>query len=209
MLSELDHRVKNILAIVSAVVTKTAESHASTASTASFVDDVEGRIKAISTAHSLLTDSGRGEVSLRKIILTELAPYDRNGGNISVTGCDIALTPKAGLAIAMAIHELSSNAAKYGSLSATHGRLRVEIEQRTKPSGTMLGLLWEESGGPPVAAPTRRGFGTTLIERVLTFDLDAEVRREFLAAGLQCSIAIPMTEELGRVHDVAVGEQNQ
>ncbi len=218
LLGELDHRVKNILAIVSAVISQTLKT---TATPEAFADEVGGRVQAIAKAHSLLTQSGVGEVSLRAILQTELAPYDRSAGNVSVTGQDVALTPKAGLAVAMALHELASNAAKYGALSADTGRLAVrwDIADDAGGKGSIqegegvqegvqtLTLAWTETGGPAVLPPTRRGFGTTLIERSLAHEFDAEVTRDFLPSGLRCTVVIPLTGEVGRVQLAAsVGE---
>jgi two-component system CheB/CheR fusion protein len=196
LLSELDHRVKNILAIVSSVVAQTVSGSTSLAACG---EELEGRITAIAKAHSLLTQTGEGEVSLQKIIQTELAPFDRGVCSVTVTGCDVALTPKAGLSMAMAIHELASNAAKYGALSAAGGRVQVETRQREGEAGPLFCLSWTESGGPPVTVPTRRGFGTMLIERTLALDLDAEVKRDFLPDGLRCIFVFPLSEEFGRV----------
>ena len=200
LLGELDHRVKNILTIVSAVISQTLKT---TPTPEAFATEVNGRVQAIAKAHSLLTQSGHGELSLRVILQTELAPYDRGAGNVAVTGQDVALTPKAGLALAMAVHELASNAAKYGALSTIAGRLTVAWDVFPGASApeampALLKLTWAEAGGPAVSPPTRRGFGTTLIERALTHEIDAEVSREFLAGGLLCTIAVPLTEEVGR-----------
>ncbi len=194
LLGELDHRVKNILTIVSAVVTQTLKS---TSTPEAFAVEVKGRIQAIAKAHGLLTQSGEGEVSLRAIVTTELAPYDRGKGNLAITGADVTLTPKAALALAMAVHELASNAAKYGALSTTSGRLTVTWDVVDGAGKPALTLAWTETGGPAVQPPKRRGFGTTLIERALTHELDAEVSREFLPAGLRCAVSIPLTEDIG------------
>ena len=194
LLGELDHRVKNILAIVSAVISQTLKT---TTTPEAFAIEIGGRVQAIAKAHSLLTQSGLGEVLLRTILETELAPYERSGGNLVVSGPDIALTPKAGLALAMALHELASNAAKYGALSTGAGRLMVEWKTADSAGGQVLTLAWTETGGPAVSPPTRRGFGTTLIERSLAHELDAEVTREFLAGGLRCTVVIPLTHEVG------------
>jgi two-component system CheB/CheR fusion protein len=196
LLGELDHRVKNILAVVSAVVFQTLKT---SSSPQAFAADINGRIGAIAKAHSLLTDSGLGEMSLRTIIETELAPYDHDGRNIAITGRGVALTPKAGLAVAMAIHELASNAAKYGALSTPLGRLSVDWKTTGNPGDHKLTLHWTEAAGPAVEMPKRRGFGTTLIERSLAHEFDAEVDREFDPAGLHCTIAMPLTEDVGRL----------
>ena len=142
-------------------------------------------------------------MSLRAIFVTALAPYDRNDGNIGITGPDVALTPKAGLALAMAVHELASNAAKYGALSTPDGRLTVAWQVAGNPNERALTLIWTEAAGPPVQPPARRGFGTTLIERTLTHELDAEVRREFLVTGLRCTFAIPLTPAVGHLQTAA------
>ena len=196
LLGELDHRVKNILSIVSAVVSQTLKT---TATPELFALEVEGRVQAIAKAHSLLTHSGLGEVSLRDILHIELAPYDRGNISIPVSGGDIALTPRAGLALAMAIHELASNAAKYGALSTEAGRLTVAWDILSDSTNLSMTLVWAETGGPTVSPPTRRGFGTTLIERALFHELDAEVSRDFAAQGLRCTIVLPLTPEFGRV----------
>ena len=206
LLGELDHRVKNILAIVSAVISQTLRT---TTTPEAFATEVGGRIQAIAKAHSLLTQAGIGEVSLRAILDTELAPYGRSVSNITVAGPDIALTPKAGLALAMAMHELASNATKYGALSTPSGRLSVEWQVGGERDGEVLMLAWTETGGPAVSPPTRRGFGTTLIERSLAHELDAAVTRDFLPVGLRCGIVIPLTPTIGRVQTAGDAGQRQ
>ena len=196
LLGELDHRVKNILAVVSAVVSQTLRT---SAKPEAFATEVQGRIQAIAKAHSLLTQAGRGEMSLRALVATELAPYDRGAGNVAIEGADVALTPSAGMALAMAVHELASNAAKYGALSTPAGRLTVRWTTTNDATSRMFAFDWTETGGPVVRPPTRRGFGTTLIERALANELDAKVSRQFLETGLRCVIEIPLREEVGRV----------
>jgi two-component system CheB/CheR fusion protein len=193
LLGELDHRVKNILSIMSAVIAQTLKT---SPSPEAFAAAMESRITAIARAHSLLTDGGCGAASLRDLVATELAPYDRAGANISVIGPSVALTPKAGLAMAMAIHELASNAAKYGALSLPGGRVAVTWSFDDN-ANRMLGFTWLETGGPPITRPpSRRGFGTTLIERTLAHEFDATVERRFLPTGLRCSIDIPFSAEV-------------
>lgn len=196
LLGELDHRVKNILSIVSAIVSQTLKT---SPTPEAFAAEVEGRIGAIAKAHSLLTDSGAGEVILQTVLETELAPFDRGSGNIVIRGRDVTLTPKAALAMAMAIHELASNAAKYGALSTTSGRLIIECNVDSSAGTPSMTLVWHESGGPAVSPPARRGFGTVMIERALAHELDAEVSRDFEATGLRCTITIPLSAEFGRL----------
>ena len=195
LMGELDHRVKNILAIVSSIVTQTVKSNLTPAM---FKATIEGRISAIARAHSLLTrhaDANAG--TLRYLIETELEPY--KGREIRVKGPDLVLTPKCGLAVAMAIHELASNAAKYGSLSVPHGRLSV-IWAVTDGPDRRLRLRWTETGGPPVPGPpSQRGFGTTLIERSLGYEFEAKVTRKFAPTGVNCLIDLPFTPDVGQL----------
>ncbi len=196
LLGELDHRVKNILAIVSAVVTQTLNT---SQTPEAFAAEIQGRIGAIAKAHSLLTQSGHGELRLQALIETELAPYDRGTGNVIIEGRGVSLTPKAGLALAMAVHELASNAAKYGSLSTASGRLAVTWAVEPMADHSVLKLHWIETGGPEVREPTRRGFGSSLIEKGLVLELDAEVTQAFLPEGLRCTITLPLTGDVNPV----------
>lgn len=197
LLRELDHRVKNILAVVSSVVSQTLKT---TDDPAELAPTLEGRIQSIARAHSLLTEGGRMGASLAAIVEIELAPYRRDDHAFTITGDDVTLTPRAGLVLSMALHELMTNAAKYGSLSVHDGRLdlswRVVVEGQPTPT---LCLVWTERGGPPVVEPTRRGFGTTLIERALSHEFDAEVTRDFAPKGLTCRIDLPMTDDVGHL----------
>ena len=195
LLGELDHRVKNILAIVSALVTQMQKAGLPPEV---FAAELRGRIQSIAQAHGLLSKTERGSMALGAILETELAPYHRPEGDIILTGPDVDLTPRAGLAVALAVHELATNAAKYGSLSLASGRLTViwKVEEGDQPR---LMLTWTETGGPPAHPPTKRGFGTTLIEQALAMGFDAVVERQFPESGLRCTIAIPLTDDVGRV----------
>lgn len=195
LLGELDHRVKNILGIVSSIVAQTLKT---SPSPEAFAATIEGRVKAITRAHSLLTDRGAGGPgTLRDLVDTELEPYrDRD---LRIEGPDLVLTPKAGLSMAMAIHELASNAAKYGSLSELNGQLAVRWAV-TRDPGSRLKLNWTEAGGPPVPGiPMRRGFGTTVIERSLSYELGADVNRSFAESGVVCIIDLPFTRDIGEL----------
>ena len=202
LLGELDHRVKNILAIVSSIVVQTLKAGLSPAD---FAETIAGRIAAITRAHSLLTSRGADSAgTLRDLIKTELEPY--TGREIRIEGPAITLTPKAGLSVAMAIHELASNAAKYGSLSEPSGKLEV-IWSVTDGPDRRLCLRWTETGGPPVPGPPlQRGFGTTLIERSLGFEFDANVDRSFPPSGVICIFDLPFTAEVGDLRTAAQGD---
>jgi two-component system, chemotaxis family, CheB/CheR fusion protein len=200
LLAELDHRVRNILAIVSSVIRQTLKTNSSPAV---FAKAMEGRIVAISRAHSALTQTGReAGASLRELLTTKLAPYGQGSHPLSVTGVDLVMTPRAGLSLAMAFHELASNAAKYGALSTDAGAISVSWTVSHK-SPAILHFVWSETGGPPIAeAPSQRGFGSTLIERTLAHEMDALVRQEFRPSGLHCTINIPLTDDIGHVQAV-------
>lgn len=197
LMGELDHRVKNILAIVSAVVTQTLKR---SASPEDFAVAMEGRIAAIARAHGLLTQAGgSNETSLHGLVATELAPYQERENPPVIIGPDVGLTPGAGLTLALAIHELASNAVKFGALSTPAGRLTVEWSIAGGAPLPTLKFVWTELGGPPPASPGRTGFGTILIDRGLHHELDAAVEREFLSTGLRCTVHIPLTAEVGHL----------
>ena len=208
LLGELDHRVKNILSIVSSVINQTLKT---SESPAAFKASMERRIAAIARAHSLLThEGGRAGASLRDLIDRELAPFDRGNRNLEITGPEVILTPKAGLTLAMAIHELASNASKYGALSTAKGRLAVTWDSYADAAGLKLTISWAETGGPSVKQPRRTGFGTPLIERTVSHDLDGVATREFLPSGVRCTIEIPLTAEAGYLsHTSKNGEKRR
>lgn len=195
LLGELDHRVKNILAIVSSIVGQTLKA---SPSPEIFAETIQGRIAAITRAHNLLTDRGApGAGTLRHLVNTELEAY--RGRALLIEGPDVVLKPKAGLSLAMAIHELASNAAKYGSLSNANGGLSVTWSLTDGPE-RRLRLIWAESCGPPVAGPpARRGFGTTLIERSMAYEWKAKVDRGFAEAGVVCTIDLPFSSDVGEL----------
>jgi two-component system, chemotaxis family, CheB/CheR fusion protein len=196
LLDELDHRVKNILAIVSSIVAQTLKA---SPSPEIFAETIQRRVSAITRAHSLLTDRAArpGAGTLRQLVDTELEPY--RGRALLIEGPELVLKPKAGLSLAMAIHELASNAAKYGSLSNPNGGLTVTWSLTDGPE-SRLRLIWAESGGPRVAGPpARRGFGTTLIERSMTYEWNAKVDRSFAETGVVCSIDLPFTSDVGEL----------
>ncbi len=206
LMAELDHRVKNILAVVLSVVSQTLRSNAPRETVGA---EIEGRIMAIARAHSLLTDHGGTEGSLRDLIATELRPYEQHN-NLVLAGEDVILTSRSSLTLALAIHELATNAAKHGSLSVVGGQLAVSWRLTGEVSPQQLEIEWCEAGGPPVTSPSRRGFGTKLIEVSLVRGLGAKVDRSFAEAGVCCSIVMPFTPDVGsmRADASAAGASN-
>ncbi len=183
LLDELNHRVKNTLATVNAIASQTLRgSDVSQAARAAF----EGRLMALAGAHDLLIAEHWTSARLMDIVDRALAPHvDRQSGRIEVVGPDALLDAKAALALTMCLHELATNASKYGALSNQQGRVSV----RWRVDDGQLVLRWEESGGPVVSPPTRRGFGTRLIERVLGSDLNGRASIAFEPSGVICEIS--------------------
>jgi two-component sensor histidine kinase/CheY-like chemotaxis protein len=185
MMAELDHRVKNTLANIAALVIQTS---ASANSLSTFVEGLAARIQSMAKAHSLLSQSRWEGVSIKNLLMEELAPYASGSATLEIVGPDVVLTSKSALALSLAIHELATNAAKYGALSAPDGR--VAIRWGLADTGG-LDLSWREAGGPPVAPPTRRGFGSTLIERALAMETDGHATLRYLREGVVCEVALP------------------
>ncbi|MFC4174724.1 sensor histidine kinase [Microvirga sp. GCM10011540] len=186
LIRELHHRVKNTLATVQAVVGATARS---TSNIDEFYEAFVGRIISLANTHSLLTEAVWQTASLREILEKELSPYRHDSGErIVLEGPAVELPSEAAVPIGMAIHELTTNAAKYGALSVSSGRVTVRWTSEPQAEGVRLKLCWTESGGPPVQPPKRQGFGSRLLHRVLTTQLNAKVDMEFEQAGLRVSI---------------------
>ena len=192
LLDELNHRTQNTLATVLAIAGQTLRN----ATDREQVDAFEGRILALSKAHSLLGRQNWLAVSLRAVVEQILQPFglgDGAGSRFSVTGDDVRLEPKAALSLAMVFHELATNAAKYGALSkAGAGTVELAWEVERGAQGDRMRLRWQEAGGPPVAPPSRRGFGSRLIVGGLAQELNGEVKLDSDAAGLTCTIAMPI-----------------
>lgn len=195
LLSELDHRVKNTLMTVTSLIGQTVKTNRSPEA---FAEIVQGRIQALSRVHNLLTRKRWDRANLQELVEGELEPY-RSDGNIIIEGPDdILLTPKATFALALALHELATNAAKYGALSVPRGQVRVGWRMLRADARSWLSLEWLEKGGPRVGPPTRRGFGSELIERTLVYELEADVKRDFEPDGLECRIKFPLRDEWDR-----------
>jgi two-component system, chemotaxis family, CheB/CheR fusion protein len=198
LMAELDHRVKNTLMVITSLIAQTAKSMDSPGR---FAEIIEGRIQALSRVHNLLNQNDWDRAALRDVIVGELAPYRAAGGeNVVIDGnADVVLTPKATQTLAMALHELSTNAGKYGALSTPAGKVDVSWSVANSRKEPRLSIEWIETGGPPVKPPTRRGFGTQLIERIVNYDLGANVQRDFHAEGVRCKIEFPLTDKTGHV----------
>jgi len=191
LIAELSHRVKNTLATVISIARQSFANPDPVEARRSF----DARIRGLARTHSRLAEANWSGVSLDAIVADEVGPYRRDDGkNLRLSGPAIVLNPKAALLVGMAIHELATNAAKHGALSAKNGV--VNVEWRVDADGS-LKIGWRESGGPTVKAPTRSGFGRLLLERVLSSDLHGAVEMTFAPEGLSFIISIPQSEYTG------------
>lgn len=200
LMDELNHRVKNTLATVQSLAQQTARD---VISPEAFRKAFEGRLLALSQAHDQLTRRHWTSADLRAIVSAAVGPYLSVGQErIVIDGGDVTVTPRVALTLAMVLHELTTNAVKYGALSAASGRVDVawRLEQRTSQP-TILRLEWRESGGPPVAEPKRRGFGSRFIEGSVKTELQGTVVMRFDPAGVSCVMEVP--------HEVAVDVRDQ
>lgn len=191
LLNELNHRVKNTLATVQSIATQTLRV---APNARAYRDSFESRLIALSQTHNLLTDQNWEGASLHAILVMELTPHagGREGGGSRFhleSARDVRLNPKAAVALGMAVHELATNAVKYGALSVPTGLVTV---RSTLTADRRLILEWVEAGGPPVGRPSRRGFGGRLLEQGLAAELAGEVRLNYDAGGLSCRMDLPL-----------------
>ena len=189
LMAELDHRVKNMLATIQSLA---RQSKAGETTLSGFLRSFDGRLRAMSRAHNVLTASRWTGVDLATMISEELEPYAGGASRqlLVNAGSNVLLRPKAALAMCLAIHELATNAGKYGALSVPGGRVEVDWDGRQR-TGDMLVVTWHEHGGPPVHKPARSGFGTKLITTSLSYEIDGDVEMSFPAEGVICRISIP------------------
>jgi PAS domain S-box-containing protein len=185
--AELDHRVKNVLARVGAVVRHTRRHRATIDE---FIQALDGRIQSIAAAHALLSQSHWSGVGLGDLTRRQLAPYTTEA-NTTISGPEVMLTSAETQAIAMVIHELVTNAAKHGALSSPNGRVSVNWDRNGTHSGAILTITWRELGGPPITAE-RPGYGSNLIRDLIPHELGGTVDLVFGGDGLCCKIEIPL-----------------
>lgn len=189
LIDELNHRVKNTLATVQSLAAQTFRGVGLPSEACRIFD---GRLFALSKAHTLLTFSGWTNADFQTLIETILEPY-RNGRNsIRLAGDSVRLSPRAAPLFAMILHELATNAAKYGALSSDTGAIDIKWATVDGETGRMLQTVWQESGGPEVRPPHRRGFGSRLIERGIAAELKGNAVVAYEPGGLRCTISIPL-----------------
>ena len=196
LVAELDHRVKNVLARVGVVAMHTRQG---SSTMDEFVEALDQRIQSMAVAHALLSQVNWRGVGVADVVRHQLAPYVANA-NTTTCGPDVTLTAAATEALAMVLHELVTNASKYGALSVPEGRVSVNWECRNSgEAATVLIILWRETGGPPVSAPSQYGYGTSLIRDLIPHELGGRVALAFSSEGVSCTIEIPLkTDSIGR-----------
>jgi PAS domain S-box-containing protein len=187
LLAELNHRVKNTLAVVQAIAARSLHDGRSLPEAR---DVLEQRLRTLAGAHTLLTASEWRGADLRTLAARELEPY---GARVSLAGPALALEPKAALSLALVLHELATNAAKHGALSTPRGRVAVAWEVSEGVGRRSLRLSWRETGGPEVAAPScARGFGRTLLELAVAYELGGTSRLDFRPEGAAYTLDAPL-----------------
>jgi PAS domain S-box-containing protein len=179
---EVDHRAKNALALAQSIVRLTQGDNVK-----SYVRAVEGRISALARVHTILSLSNWQGAELGKLVDEELAPYAVSD-QIAFSGSNIQLRPATAQTLALALHELVTNSAKYGALSTLSGRLSIKWENR----GNTLQMLWEERDGPPVAKPVSRGFGTRSVIASIESQLGGQAEFDWRPEGLICRLSVPL-----------------
>jgi PAS domain S-box-containing protein len=193
LLRELTHRSKNLLAVIHAIARQTASR---TKSIDDFLQHFGARLVAIGCSHDLLIADNWHGASLRTLVEQQLSAHaDRFGGQIAIEGENVMLKPEAVQNLGLALHELATNAQKYGALSSDAGRVRIQW-QFCDPA--KLKLTWEERGGPAVTVPERSGFGRAMIETVVGQALDGDVTLSFPPKGVRCVIVIPVAQVASR-----------
>ncbi|PYE23612.1 PAS domain S-box-containing protein [Rhizobium sp. PP-CC-3A-592] len=191
---ELQHRIKNTLAMVSAIASQTLKGEAILEQR----DTFNARLHTLAHAHDLLMGEAQEKGSIREAIETALAPHRAGAAQFDIAGPDLQLSPKQTLSLALAIHELATNAAKYGALSSPNGKIVISWDQNANGSGAQaFALRWEEKNGPPVVPPTRSGFGSRLITRVLAADFKGQVKLDYVPGGLVCTLVSRFPVEFG------------
>jgi two-component sensor histidine kinase len=192
LLEELNHRVKNTLAMVQSIASQTLRA---TPAAERFPEAFQSRLQALAQAHDLLTKGQWRGASLHEVAEVTLNPHTTPGGRVKISGPPVALSPGIAVSLHLALHELATNAAKYGALSVEQGEVKLQwaVTGDIQPA---LRIEWGESGGPAVVPPQRRGFGSRLIERGLAHEVDGEVDLTFSPKGVVCRVIVPLSSRV-------------
>jgi PAS domain S-box-containing protein len=194
LLREVSHRAKNMLALVQAVARQTVAASAD-----DFMQRFQSRIQAIAASQDLLLRNAWKGADLGALIHSQLAHFkDSIGTRIALRGPPCVITASAAQTLGMALHELATNAGKYGALSTEGGSVEIEWSCRDSAAGEVFAISWRESGGPPVAAPSTSGFGSTVISTMAAWSLDAKVELDFPATGASWRLECPASQVLAK-----------
>jgi light-regulated signal transduction histidine kinase (bacteriophytochrome)/CheY-like chemotaxis protein len=194
LIAELNHRVRNILGLIRGLV---KQSQGNAATVEDFAAMIGGRIQALARAHDQITADKWQPAPLADLVLAEAAAYlEHRADRVILSGPPVLLEPNAHTTMALVIHEMMTNAVKYGALCDRHGSVRIDWRRLEEGE---LEILWTEEGGPPVQAPNRKGFGTTIIERAVPHDLGGEAELRYALGGVQARFVLPAAQ----VHDAA------
>jgi PAS domain S-box-containing protein len=192
LVRELHHRVKNTLATVQAIMGSTART---ATSIEQFKDAMFGRIGSLAKTHLLLSEEGAA-IAFQDILRSELDPFDDGSqGRIRLEGPHVEVTSRLAVSLGMAMHELTTNSAKYGALSVYGGKVDVRWTVTIEATRRTLEFAWTESGGPQVAPPTRQGFGTRLLDFVLPGQIQAKSRIDYRPEGIHVACSLPLPAE--------------
>ena len=193
LIRELHHRVKNTLATVQALL---GASSRSATSVEAFYTAFSARVISLAKTHNLLTEDYWQQAPLHDMLMNELGPYnDSEGSRIILDGPRVDLIGDLAVPTGMAIHELTTNAAKHGALSVPEGRIRITWSVEAEAGRQVLCLDWTETGGPLTKPPTRKGFGSTLLQRVLKVQCEADLAFEYRPTGLRFTMRAPLPEK--------------
>ena len=193
LMGELNHRVKNTLATVQAIANQSIRL---VKDPEVFARSFGGRLQALARAHTLLTDNSWQGTDLLVLVRDQLLLGDADHKQINYSGPSVSLDAQSALHLALVLHELGTNARKYGSLSSASGQLGISWTVKNEENRKLY-FHWKERGGPPVSVPSRQGFGTTLIERSLLAH-GGKVLIEFAGDGLSCEIVLPLRESVNQ-----------
>ncbi|MBM2576036.1 GAF domain-containing protein [Jannaschia sp. Os4] len=187
LIAELNHRVRNILNLIRGLV---SQGRAEAATLEGYTRELDGRIAALARAHDMLTDGAWSAASVKEMLRTEAEAFADADlrQRVAVEGADAALEPTGYTAVALVIHEMMTNSCKYGALSVPEGRVEVSLDREEDGA---LTIRWRDRFGPVVRAPTRRGFGTTLIERSIPYELKGEAELSFAPTGVEGRFVVP------------------
>lgn len=194
LIREVNHRVKNALASVLAIYEQTLRR---SETLQGFAETFQGRLLALNQIHSILASRAWDHVDLREIAEATVAPYRNDAGDqIKIRGKGIPLSPKPALTLAMCLHELATNGAKYGAFLSDRGSLVLEWKVVPADAGKQLHIRWREQGGPKVTPPKRRGFGTRFIETSVAYEVNGTATIDFAEDVLDCQLVLPLSAVL-------------